>query len=533
MRHNSLTRNIFAGLLFILLVLSATEGFAATLYMGNSGTDSGSCQASDCKTMQYALSRMSANDILVIRDGTYTGASNEITGAGLVPPNGTGNGGDPNSGYTVIEAEHDGQVTFDGQGSNCMFDIEGGGTHASPAYQYWQFGGIKWGNSTLGTRDTKQAPEVPANQSLWSQGKPAVLAFCLSHVKFIRCGAFNSGYCNNPIWDVEYSQYVLQEECYAWGSGKSAFMLFFCDHCICRRCVGRLDFADTFDEPFEPFISYDSQYVLFQNCINIDTNLYEYWWNISYFAGSFNEHTMLNDISAGTSAGIYGNTGANYTFDHLTLVNYAAPLCNSTVTPYTSFGPYAPNVALGIDSWSSNYGVTNTIITGLDKGICGALSGDGNALMNLTSSNYNVLYGNTGGNYYAATPGANDITTVNPFTASLLYPVRIESSSPLSNAGSSGNSVGAAVLYEYGVSGTLFGDTGYDTLTSTPLWPFPYEDQIQTDFRSYNCGGGDPAKPDGCRGFAANGNGLYGGPITLTSYIWEYLGNAMPLMYAP
>ena len=32
----------------------------------------------------------------------------------------------------------------------------------------------------------------------------------------------------------------------------------------------------------------------------------------------------------------------------------------------------------------------------------------------------------------------------------------------------------------------------------------------------------------GNRGFAADGNGLYGGPITLTSYIWEYLGNPCP-----
>ncbi len=28
--------------------------------------------------------------------------------------------------------------------------------------------------------------------------------------------------------------------------------------------------------------------------------------------------------------------------------------------------------------------------------------------------------------------------------------------------------------------------------------------------------------------FAANGSGFYGGPITLTSYIWEKLGTACP-----
>jgi len=33
---------------------------------------------------------------------------------------------------------------------------------------------------------------------------------------------------------------------------------------------------------------------------------------------------------------------------------------------------------------------------------------------------------------------------------------------------------------------------------------------------------------DSTRGFAAAGTGLYGGPITLTSYVWEAAGNALP-----
>lgn len=46
------------------------------------------------------------------------------------------------------------------------------------------------------------------------------------------------------------------------------------------------------------------------------------------------------------------------------------------------------------------------------------------------------------------------------------------SNSPLKNAGENGADIGANILYQYGSSGTL---------TSTPLWPWPLEDRIQTE----------------------------------------------------
>lgn len=91
---------------------------------------------------------------------------------------------------------------------------------------------------------------------------------------------------------------------------------------------------------------------------------------------------------------------------------------------------------------------------------------------------------------------------------------------------------GATIEKRMGTDGTLWGETGYDALTSENLWPWPYEDNIRALFSETN----DP--PEGYslipsinnarRGFCADGNGLYGGPITLTSYIWEYIGNPCP-----
>jgi hypothetical protein len=141
------------------------------------------------------------------------------------------------------------------------------------------------------------------------------------------------------------------------------------------------------------------------------------------------------------------------------------------------------------------------------------------------TSDYDVFYknkANYGTTYYKGNvpvAGAHD-RTVNP---QLKYITRAEAGSPLIGTASDGGNIGATILYEIGESGTLWGDAGYDTVTSTSLWPFPNEAAIKTDMASYNGPG-----PAGARGFAAPGVGLYGGPITLTSYIWEYLGYPCP-----
>ena len=100
------------------------------------------------------------------------------------------------------------------------------------------------------------------------------------------------------------------------------------------------------------------------------------------------------------------------------------------------------------------------------------------------------------------------------------------------------NAPGAVVLKQYGVSGTRWGEPGYDQLTNVDLWPWPYQDKIKAVFRETNDVPSPrlnnlPTSNNTKRGFAADGNGLYGGPITLTSYIWEYLGTPCPPSACP
>jgi len=97
------------------------------------------------------------------------------------------------------------------------------------------------------------------------------------------------------------------------------------------------------------------------------------------------------------------------------------------------------------------------------------------------------------------------------------------------------NTPGAIIVKRYGVSGTRWGEAGYDQLTSENLWPWPYQDKIKAVFREANepPPGNRPATNNTRRGFAADGNGLNGRPITLTSYLWEYLGTPCPATYCP
>ncbi len=119
---------------------------------------------------------------------------------------------------------------------------------------------------------------------------------------------------------------------------------------------------------------------------------------------------------------------------------------------------------------------------------------------------YNNASGNTTGSV------ANGLTS-NPLAGSpapIRYPLRVEAGSILKGTGFGGADIGANVEYRYGLDGTFYGDPGYNTLTSTPLWPYPNEARIKSDMAA-----------DSTRGFCAPGE-------TFTHYIWNRLGNGSP-----
>jgi hypothetical protein len=131
-------------------------------------------------------------------------------------------------------------------------------------------------------------------------------------------------------------------------------------------------------------------------------------------------------------------------------------------------------------------------------------------------SDYNGAYGN---NSNKMAYGSHNVTS----DPGILYPVRIEDGSAYDGVASDGGDIGATILKKYGKDGTFYGETGYSTLTNNNLWPWPNEGKIKTAFSL------DYGSTTETRGFCSANKQLDGiNEITLTSYIWEYLGNQMP-----
>lgn len=97
---------------------------------------------------------------------------------------------------------------------------------------------------------------------------------------------------------------------------------------------------------------------------------------------------------------------------------------------------------------------------------------------------------------------------------SLRYLPRVEPGSALQGAGRDGGDIGANVVFRYGVEGTRYAETGFDALTGTPLWPWPYEARIKAQL---------------C---ASTSRGFCSAP-SLTAYVWGLLGNGLPPELTP
>jgi hypothetical protein len=467
-----------------------------------SDSNSGNSKSLPKLTLAGAFTVMSGGDTLIIGSGTYTGNSNAMTpfGSGAVPPNGS------SSAYTTIRAEHDGGVLFDGQSINNMFYV----VSDTVIPRYWQFEGLIWATG----------PDGPVN------------LIRASYVKFLRCGAYDTPNGNYANFNISRSSYILCESCYAWGSGRYKFIAYLSDHVIFRWCVGRPDGINAGGDPAAGFSVYSSTYVKVQNSIVIDADQTASWVNIGDRVGSFavpctNEVSQYIDFDKviGLNVKLGGITtskntdSANVMFtdmviwdstDDSAVLNSIRGSSNSVRN--STFG-YSGTTTTYPFYWDGASGsMTNTILYRLL--FSGSMFG-----ASPTTQNYNLYYANTNN---SGRTGANDLTTVDPTTNSLRYLPRIEPGSSLKGAGSGGADIGANLDYLIGMAGTLWGEAGYATVTSTPMWPFPHEDLFKTKMAAYSSGG-----VSGARGFCA-GASKDGSTQTLTKYIWEYLGNQIP-----
>lgn len=306
-------------------------------------------------------------------------------------------------------------------------------------------------------------------------------------------------------WFRLSGSYNLCEDCSGVGGSRYGFSCGGTEstdnHLVFRRCLARLDYSQS-NQPKSPFNHYGANgggttnYVAYLNCIALNTKAGNWGGGSSGFTygGISIIKTAANDYLAGniilneeTEYGGIWLDGSSHTL-------YDNVIWDMTYNPFTEGG-----------SSPAGLFVRSTLVSVAD-------------VKRFTIGDVpNLPIRNLAGSKFSS---SNNL--LNPTQSFLLHP----------NAGPY-TADGATVINRIGTSGTFFGDSGWNTVTDVPLWPWINEDLIKTQFsRSIaipSGGANGQTSINTTRGFCASGTQLDGAtPITLTSYIWEFLGTQMP-----
>jgi hypothetical protein len=452
----------------VLLGASSVADAQSTYYLSTSGSDSNSCAASKGssapkKTISSAAGCLAAGDTLVLGPGTYAGSSNAI---GLLPSGSAGK-------YVTIQAETDGTVILTATVS------------VSGAYQ--TFAGLRFVNT---------------------DGEKAIDG---NHLRFLRCAFVGGAASGNVINLGVGGSYNLLEDCWVYGSGgRYKVLVYRANHIVLRRVVVRDDAGWTVNasDPEAGIAVYESSSVSLQNCIAIDFDLNTYastYTGPYYLTGHGGNPSSSNCEYLGNLAlnykggGLYVDTddgGTNLTIRDMVFYKGEVGLAASnTSIPMTvqrlTVGSQGSNQ--GVVNWSrSSMAVSDSVI--FDTGA--------------SAEGASVSYTNT---YNPADLSGTGITHLNPRTNGLLYLPRIESGSALKSGGASNGQRGAQVVSRIGTSGTVHGESGYNSDTGAALWPWPNEARIKQEMCT---------DAGVTRGFCS--------ASSLTYYVMNQLGNGSP-----
>jgi len=506
------------------LALTA-QVYATDRFMATTGADSGDCssEASPCLTLQYAMINMSGGDTLYIEDGNYTSSGNTIDQFN-VPPS-----GEPGA-FTVIRAKNipcqNGtscdqplRVAFSG---NAKFQC----TNNNKVSTYVKFFGIRWnGISTYTGWDHIYFKQV-ASQGV-VDGNSATITIAGQNNLLEDVIAFGKGRYKLLFYDIS-------RESQTNGDGNN----------ICRRCVVRHDWAmrdDSSPQPIAGIASYYNRGTACLNCIVIDSDTPSEWQdNPTELSGAFYQpvdsgtHAFIvkGSLVINTALSVLANTSGSTgniikdvvgiktaggfflrgqtDVDNVTLVDVG-------VNNFTYRSTTQESKVLGRDDGKKLYSGDGPV--SLDNSIISDTADDGVDGKGVASNNINMFQ--IGGSNYVGSTQASNLITTDPLLTGLKHPVRIEAGSTLATQGSGGGRIGANIVNKLGVDGTFKGNTNWDTEQGT-LWPWPLEAWIKAEMKT------SEYTTDADRGFCAAGTALYGGNITLTSYIWEFLGNPCP-----
>ncbi len=504
------TLKLNAGLTPVSICLLSFNAWPAAYYISPVGNDSanGATEINAWKTFSHAFSSMSGGDELLLLDGTYsntagTGYINYNDGANPQcgqPPSGTGI-----ASITVVRAKNPGSVIIDGGSRTALF---------------------------LGRSFRKDSHVIIQGIKFEGGGQ----LYNTSHITLKECSIHSESMSGGSIFGIgtndheNGNSYNLIEDCWIWGKARIIAGNYRSDNNVWRRVVIRGDGCNSAactgsGNPNVGFSVYDSKENSIQNMIVIDRILnggspYAGFATAQHTPGahSLGPNEWLGCIVLNNEdLGIYFEADAANDSTHI-LRNIVAWHCNSDNVNIggQSYNIVLENITAGITgAGMDNFRVAPEVSSGLVRNIIVYQQGQ-NGRFGVNSkvqpSDCDV-YGSFSSVYNQTTCMVGCKTT-NPLNdgapASLKYLIRIENGSALKNTGAGGKDYGANIVYRYGIEGSRYGEPGYNTLTSNGLWPWPNEDRIKADMRSAST-----------RGFCSDS-------MTITKYIWEYLGNPIP-----
>lgn len=464
---------------FFLLISSPV--WSATYYIATTGSDSNlGTQSQPWATFAYAFSKMSGGDTLYVMDGTYNQTIANI------PAGSPGN-------YTKIYALNNHKVDIDGKGTI---------------------------SSTLLNVNSTSHVEVKGIKVHHGGSNVCQIANS-NNIIFRIVGCWHAGPTKyDKIFRITNSYDILIEDSWAFGRGRYTTSISDEGRNVTyRRVVTRWDDGKYDGEPIAGMVAYRGYNNIIENFITFD---HKNAGGHSAGKHGFYVESWNPSFSASDSNYFYGSIALNNTDATGWTIGGTDPVAPDNTRIYNS-------VAIG-----NNRGFyvisdpTNTLITNVSAigniGVHGIYNGStpaGTVTKNSLSINnadkgvkhmenmalsYVGAYNNAGGNFEGSC-----ITGCRSDNPQLLYPLRVENSSPYKGTGEGGADIGANIVNRY-VDGVL---------TTEPLWPWPYENWIKEDMCNptflAEVGRTGADTPKWCTTSK-----------TLTQYIWEHLGNSCP-----
>ena len=499
----------FASVLFIVALGLPGLSWATTYYLSPSGNDTtgDGSSGSPWKTAAHAGGQVSCGDTVIWKDGTYDTSDDDIDDAEW-PDCAADN-------RITLEAQNYGSAVLDGGGSNLM--VHFGDTSGSiSGYNVYGFKLINCGTGGTGS----QCVSIDGPDDLSSPSHDIDMAWL----------SVQGGNDIGNAFRIARSYNINVSTSLVYGMGRYPFHVFGSSAVHLDTIIVRFDgfdvsgLASKHGDPRAPIDAYNVHNSTFENILILDSSsnwttggtsagfyvpsnagtpstwddsvaLYFYnilmvnndfgnGWNSESGSGSVNDDIHVDGMAMynqnGTGVSISKNASNHYLY-HVTVSSSGS---NAT---YNGGGGNAV----------SNCSIRDSILEKNGGGGTRGLNGP------WADSDYNLVDGFGVDNYSGVTAGANDINE----PSQQLYITRIEDGTPPDSQDEYGLDMGATILFA-----TVNGSTE----AGTHLWPWPGEDRWKTDL----CDAGNPTD--------RSGEGLCGSGVSITTYVWNAMGNTIP-----